>query len=245
MKIFKRLPFAANLTTLEEERRVLDPYLRPRKESRNGHLSILEAGCGRKCRLNLKDLQFTLTGVDFDKNALELRKNTQKDLHVAIVGDLRSVTLEENSFDIIFSCNVLEHVENAELVLKNFVRWLKPGGKMILIFPNRDSAYSFVTRVTPFWMHVLYKKYIQRVKNAGKPGFDPYPVHFDRVVSRRGIYDFCTNENLIMKAEYRMDRKPGMALWLCTSILLWGLATLSFGTLSVNHRNLLYVLEKK
>jgi len=245
MKMFKRLHLATNLATLDEERKILDAYLQPRKEAGNGHLNILEAGCGRKCRLPLQDLQFTLTGVDFDKNALDLRREKQKDLHIAVVGDLRSVALEENSFDIIFSCNVLEHVDNAELVLKNFVRWLRPGGCMILMFPNRDAAYSFVTRITPFWVHVLYKRYIQKVKNAGKPGFDPYPVHFDKIVSRRGIYDFCIKQKLVMKAEYRMDRRPGLGLWLCTSLLLWGLATLSFGTLSVNHRNLLYTLEKR
>src|SRR5271165_4507365 len=84
-------------------------------------LSILEAGCGQCWTLNLSGVEYTLTGVDRDPVALELRKTNARDLDVAIVGDLCSVELPEASFDVVYSCFVLEHVQQADVALQNFV----------------------------------------------------------------------------------------------------------------------------
>src|SRR5438876_5793293 len=91
--------------------------------SDNELLSILEAGCGSGSRLDLSGVPCLLTGVDLDKAALELRLKEQSDLDNIIHGDLRTVTLEDCKYDVIYNCYVLEHVDGAEKVLKNFVRW--------------------------------------------------------------------------------------------------------------------------
>src|ERR1700677_5081735 len=72
-------------------------------------LSILEAGCGQRWTLDLSGIDYTLTGVDTDPVALDLRKTKARDLDVAILGDLCSVELPEASFDVVFSSFVLEH----------------------------------------------------------------------------------------------------------------------------------------
>jgi SAM-dependent methyltransferase len=222
------LPPAKNLGNHKAAMNTITKHIM-QKASVSGALNILEAGCGTKWRLNLQEVQYTLTGVDLDKNALDIRKNKQKDIDIAILADLRTVSLA-----------------GAEDVLRNFVRWLKPGGIMILMFPNGDSAYAFVTRMSPFRVHVFYKKYLQGIKNAGQPGHDPYPVSFDKVVSRNGIYGFCETCGLVVKAEYRMDGRPmkSQIIWFLTRILMWGLYLISFKRLSVNYRNLVYVIEK-
>lgn len=241
----RKFKAAENLDRREVVTNIIAEYI-TQKASVCPDMDILEAGCGRKWRFNLKDVQYTLTGVDVDKNALDIRMNEKCDLDIAILADLRTVSLEESSYDVIYSQYVLEHINGAENVLANFVRWLKPGGIMILVFPNRDSAYAFLTRVTPFWVHVLYKKYVQGIKNAGKPGYDPYPVFFDRVVSRNGIYEFCEKYGVVMKAEYKMDGRPvkNQIVWFLMRVLMWGLCLISFNRLSFNYRNLLYVIEK-
>ena len=136
--------------------------------------------------------QYTLTGVDVDRNALAVRQRTARPTDRLLYGDLRSRELfAAEEFDAIFNSFVLEHVDGAERVLDNFLYWLKPGGTLILRIPDGDSVYGFVTRMTPFWFHVLYKKYVQKMPNAGKPGYDPFPVFYDDVVSRRGIHRYC------------------------------------------------------
>jgi 2-polyprenyl-3-methyl-5-hydroxy-6-metoxy-1,4-benzoquinol methylase len=138
-------------------------------------LDILEAGCGRRWGLDLEGVQYTLTGVDSDKNALDIRKNQQGDLDIAILGDLRTVDLEENRYDVIFNSYVLEHVDGAEDVLNNFVRWLKPGGIMILRIPNRASVKGFITRITPLWFHVIYKGIFRDTNMRGNQAMTLFP----------------------------------------------------------------------
>ena len=216
------------------------------KANSGDNLQILEAGCGGGSGIDLRGIQCVLTGVDLDENALNLRVNQKKDLDIAILADLRTASLNNDCYNVIICNWVLEHVDGAEDVLKNFIRWLKPGGLMILVFPNRDSGYGFLTRIIPFRFHILYKQYVQRIKNTGKPGIGPYPVQFDKVVSRNGIYKFCKDNGFVVKAEYRLDGRPvrNETLWFLTKTLLRALYLVSFTKLTFDYRNLFYVIEK-
>jgi ubiquinone/menaquinone biosynthesis C-methylase UbiE len=126
-----------------------------------------------------------LTGIDLDEKALEIRENITKDLDETILGDLTKLDLEANKFDAIYSSYVLEHIDHAELVMQKFCQWLKPGGLNLLQIPDRDSVFGLITRTTPFFLHVLYKQYIQGNRNAGLPGCEPYPTYYHKVVSRK------------------------------------------------------------
>src|SRR5690606_33965359 len=132
--------------------------------------SILEAGCGNSWQLKLPGVKYVLTGVDLNEDALRIRKCERKDLDGVIHGDLRTVALDADQYDVIYNSFVLEHVQQAEHVLSNFCRWLKPGGILILRIPDPKSVYGFLSRLTPFWFHVFYKRFIAGIKTAGKPG---------------------------------------------------------------------------
>jgi SAM-dependent methyltransferase len=47
-----------------------------------------------------------------------------------------------NSFDTIFALNVVEHIFDDRLALKNCRKLLKPGGKMIVLVPAFQSLYN-------------------------------------------------------------------------------------------------------
>ena len=210
-------------------------------------LRILEAGCGQRWPLNLDGIKFTLTGVDMDKDAVEIRKAKFKDLDEIILGDLRTVNLQEHAYDVIYSSFVLEHVQNAEQVMNNFSKWLKPGGLLIIRIPDRDSVYGFITRHTPFWFHIFYKKYIVGAPNAGKPGFDPYPTFHEEVISRQGMHKFCQKSNFEITEEYGEGsylKQKGAASSL-TRLVVITMALLSFGALEWKYNNLTYVIKKK
>ena len=85
----------------------------------------------------------------------------------------------------------LEHVDGAERVLDNFMYWLEPGGTLILRIPDGDSVYGFVTRMTPFWFHVLYQEVRAEDAQRRQARLRPVPVFYDDVVSRRGIHRYC------------------------------------------------------
>jgi len=156
MRFFDELYKVKLIENRDEEKKLLAKCIR--QMARSGYpLNILEAGCGRQWPLDQHGVLFTLTGVDINEDALEYRK--ANDLHKAIVGDLRTINIEECEYDVIYSSFVFEHIDGAEHVLNNFMRWLKPGGILIIKVPDRNSVHGFITRVTPFWFHIFYKKY--------------------------------------------------------------------------------------
>jgi SAM-dependent methyltransferase len=159
-------------------------------------LQILEAGCGREWYFDLSDIPHELTGADTDADALRSRVEIQKDLTRGILGDLRTLELAPDSFDVIYSSFVLEHIAGAETVLKNFVRWLKPGGILIVRVPDLGSVQGFVAGRLPHRFHVLYYRYGRGLKNAGMPGFAPYPTVYDKVISAPGLRNFCAAHGL-------------------------------------------------
>ncbi|WP_420264345.1 class I SAM-dependent methyltransferase [Candidatus Magnetominusculus dajiuhuensis] len=53
-----------------------------------------------------------------------------------------NIPFESNYFDIVYSSNVLEHVNNPPLVLQEAYRVLKPGGIMIFVVPNFNSFWE-------------------------------------------------------------------------------------------------------
>lgn len=161
--------------------------LQARVNTLPGPLRILDAGCGRAWPLEVSQ-PHELTGLDLDPAALAARK----DLHAAVVGDLRTAEFPAHSFDVVYCAFVLEYLNGgAERVLRRFLRWLAPGGTLILQVPDRDSAYAFLTRITPVWLHL-----------AGADRH--YPIHHDRVISQRGLREFCRRHGLPAPELYRM-----------------------------------------
>lgn len=53
-----------------------------------------------------------------------------------------NIPFSDNTFDVVFSTNVLEHVENPAKVLSEALRVLKPGGILQIIYPNYHSYYD-------------------------------------------------------------------------------------------------------
>ena len=209
-------------------------------------LEILEAGCGTRWFIELNGIEYILTGLDADEGALEARKSILNDLDVAILGDLRTAELPEEKYDIIFSSNVLEHIKGAREVLDNFVRWTKPGGFIILLIPNGDSAKGFLTKITPHWFHVVYIRYFQGRKTAGQPGYGPFPTFFDPEVSLRGIRAYCDVNPLAIRAEYSIGhgRIGNWIKKIISGTITWGLHLVSFGKLTAQHPDLIFVIEK-
>jgi SAM-dependent methyltransferase len=221
----------------DEQQRIVQNYLRQLGAS--DEINILEAGCGRYWPFDLQGARYKLTGVDADKHALEHRKNAEKDLDDAILADLRSLDLPSNTYDVIYNAFVLEHIDGAEQVLQKFLNWLKPNGSLIVSIPDRYSAYGFFAHHTPHWLHVFFYRYILGSKNAGKPGFCPYPTFYDTIVSREGIREFARNNELTIREECGFYIPPPPV-----GLLMRIINFLSFGRLAADHCNLLYILVK-
>jgi SAM-dependent methyltransferase len=214
-------------------------------------LDILEAGCGRGwgSRLDLAEGSFHLTGVDLDEGALSHRVNVVKDLDRSVVGDLRDRNIVPSAhFDVIYSKQVLEHVEGAETVLDNFLQWLRPDGVIIVHIPDRDTVFGFLGRTLPHKFHVMYERWFLGNRQAGKPGHGPYVAVYDPVIGLKGMQRFCSEHELTIDTVYRTHicKQPWSTgpKWrlLETAITLAGI--LSLGQLDSSYNDVVLVIQR-
>ncbi len=226
----------------QEEHQFLEDALR-KEAATKPLLRILEAGCGQRWGVDLSDCHIHLTGVDVDAAALKIRIAKHDDLDEAIVGDLFTIDLPPESFDVIHNAFVLEHVRDPERLLDNFLRWLRPGGLMSLKLPDRNSVKGFLTRITPYWIHVQYYRIYRKNPNAGKPGYMPYPTPFRPIVSRVGIRRFCSERGLPIVAERGRASSVDDNSLLFQSILRLG-HFLSLGRLQSDYSDVDFLIRK-
>jgi SAM-dependent methyltransferase len=232
----------------KKEREMIEKLIRKKVSDNNKIIHILEAGCGRRWPYKLEGIPYVLTGVDIDKRALEMRKNTLADLDIAIEGDLTWINLDADKYDVIYCEFVLEHIKRADLVIKNFAKWVKPNGIIIIKIPDRNSVKGYITRITPFWFHIFFHRYILGSKFAGKPGYNPYKTYFHPIVSRSGLRDFCNeNNNIDLEAEYGCCYRGPKSGLIIAMIKIFAkiISIISFGFLNCKHNDLLFILRKK
>ena len=212
-------------------------------------LHILEAGCGRKWPLDLTGVRYRLTGLDLDPAALESRVREVGDLHEAIVGDVCAPdAISPETYDVVYSSFVLEHIKDAERALENMVRGVKTGGLLVLRIPDRDGVYGWTARRTPFSLHVAYYRFVQGRKNAGRPGHAPYPTYHMPIVSRSGIRAFSEKHGCEILHElghgYYLRGRGRRAFAAATKAYAVTVSALSWGSLAWRHNDLTYVLRK-
>jgi SAM-dependent methyltransferase len=233
------------LSTADEERALLAGAMAA-VASPTGELRVLEAGCGQSWPIQMPELQLRITGIDLDAEALRIRQARQGDLDEAIVGDLRNVSLPASAFDVAYCAFVLEHVAGAEVVLDALVAAVRPGGRVVILVPNGKSVYGFMSRHAPLRAAVLYKKHIEGLKDAGKPGHAPYPTVYDPVVTLGGMRDYARRAGLTIIEEYGIDYTI-YSFAPTRRVLRWGLRVIAAGSrgrLTASHNNLGFVLER-
>lgn len=102
-------------------------------------IEVLDLGCGEGTRLNLVLAgEQRGTGIDISQTAIKLGKKSYSKLKL-IEGDLENVPLESESFNLVYSAYVLEHLSKPEQVLKEAIRLTQKGGYLVLIAPNYGS----------------------------------------------------------------------------------------------------------
>lgn len=105
------------------------------------HGSVFEDGCGVGMYLTrlARDAERAV-GMDIE---LERTMDARRLAPQVLCGAGEHLPFPENSFDLVLSHEVLEHVEDDRKALEEIVRILRPGGRLVLFVPNR--GYPFET----------------------------------------------------------------------------------------------------
>lgn len=102
---------------------------------------VLENGCGVGMYVEkLSAFGGSVIGLEYDRErAAEARTRSAHIVNAA--GE--DLPFPSSTFDLILSHEVIEHVQNDKAAVREMVRVLKPGGRIVLFCPNR--GYPFET----------------------------------------------------------------------------------------------------
>lgn len=126
---------------------------------------ILDVGCGTGgFVISVSKLGGRAYGIDPQRSAIEICKEK------AVVNGLakkifrlekaEKLSFPDNSFDIIYSFTVLEHVADVKKTMSEMIRVVKPGGLIYIHTPNYLSLYEGHYKV--FWLP-LFPKMLARI----------------------------------------------------------------------------------
>lgn len=139
----ERGPFNMESAQIQMERKLGETLNLPRGSK------VLDAGCGYSpvARTMTEEYGYDVTGIDLIYRRLQ---NGSKLNHSANISSIDLVNTDyhflpfvDHSFDGIYTMETLVHAYDFRLVLKEFLRVLKPGGKIVLFeytIPELDSV---------------------------------------------------------------------------------------------------------
>lgn len=103
-----------------------------------GEGRMLDVGCSTGARMSsMKSLGWKVSGIEFSPEvaAVAAREHTN-----IFAGDILDATFPENSFELVTCFHVLEHVADPRAVITKMLRWLAPGGMLVIESPNAASV---------------------------------------------------------------------------------------------------------
>lgn len=162
---------------LKEVKAAVDRILEGKTDVRG-----LEAGCGSVSHIRLPESAH-LTGLDISPSQLERNKN----LHERIVGDLQTVDLPAESFDVVVCWDVLEHLREPRAAVTRLAAAVKPGGALVIACPNPTALRSLAARLTPQWFHVWFYEKLLGLKGAGADDVGPFPTYMSRDIRPKAL----------------------------------------------------------
>jgi SAM-dependent methyltransferase len=212
----------------------------------NPNPRVLEAGCGSLERVHFGP-DVHVVGMDIE--AIRVENNASID--EGIVGDVEQYDFPPNSYDAVVCWYVFEHLKDPLSALVRFAGAVKPGGIVVLAFPNLLSPKGLVTKFTPFWFHVFFRRRILRRPNAGTPGHAPYPTTLPFSMTPTTLLNVARASGLevIYSATHEDDKQQQFRAILHLPAALWrllvrGVERVTDGRMDAEKTEIVLVLGK-
>ena len=109
--------------------------------------TILDVGGGRRCTFSK---QFPvrsavhITTLDASQTEMDLNKDVDRTVQGDASGGL---PFPDASFDVVSARYAIEHFPDQSVFLRESFRFLRPGGHLCILSPNRYAPYALINRV--------------------------------------------------------------------------------------------------
>ena len=105
-----------------------------------GNMKLLELGCGRcEFLFEFQNYGFECKGLDRDISSVQNEYNLEVK-QCDLANDV--FPYNDESFDVVYHKSVLEHMYNPENLMRETIRVLKPGGKLIILTPDWHTQWK-------------------------------------------------------------------------------------------------------
>lgn len=142
---------------------------------------VLDIGCGFGESVGYHKLRgCEAYGCEADANAKKVADQYALNIRIGIFEDLK---YEENFFDFVTMDQVFEHATNPQSLLNAIYMVLKPGGKLVLSYPNalgwgaKKYKHRWLHWHTPYHLHFFSKKSLSIIAKNAKMNLISYKTH--------------------------------------------------------------------
>lgn len=172
---------------------------------------ILDLGCGsgRLFPFDYRGPTRRVVGIDLDPGILE---NGHVDDRV--FGSGERLPFKAESFDLIYSRYVFEHLLHPERVFSEIARVLRSNGKLVLLTPNLFHYVPTFSRLTPAWFHKAFNERLRQRKSA-----DTFPTVY-RANTKGTLRKLATSAGLAELEVEMIETRPNYLMWSLPSFLV-------------------------
>lgn len=128
---------------------------------------ILDIGTSTGTNLRmLRDAGYVnVLGLDMHDEAI--RWCSDKGLGIVEKGDICNIPYINDSYDLVLATDIIEHVDEDELALREISRILKPGGRALLTVPAFRSLWGLQDEVSQHKRRYRQAELIEKINKSG------------------------------------------------------------------------------
>ncbi|RUL52010.1 MULTISPECIES: bifunctional 2-polyprenyl-6-hydroxyphenol methylase/3-demethylubiquinol 3-O-methyltransferase UbiG [Lysinibacillus] len=175
-------------------------------------LNILDLGCGEGFILSYLSEQYNqklnLNGLDYSEHQLEFARKKVPNASFSQADFSKGIPYEDESFDLIYSGEVIEHLYDPDFFVEEINRVLKKDGILVITTPNLCSWISrlfFALGIYPIFYESSTKnarygfKFLKNIKQQS------IPVGHIRLMNLDAL------ESLLVDQKFSIQKKQGFA----------------------------------
>lgn len=129
--------------------------------------SVIEVGCGQGALGTWLASRFEYTGYETDETSWRIASRRLAPWPRAHVHNRSLPAAPTGTCDLLVAFEVLEHIESDVEALRDWARWIRPGGYLMLSVPAHPSRFSHADRAAGHFRRYEKEQLLDRARAAG------------------------------------------------------------------------------